>query len=81
MTGEIGSNLQTKITNYGINNALLEVNMHIEISQMLLLPFSTSSIKVEGNYPLIVKLIEGTVPDAYFSGINKNSETVFRQVS
>ena len=81
LTGEIGSNLQTKITNYGINNALLEVNMHIEISQMLLLPFSTSSIKVEGNYPLIVKLIEGTVPDAYFSGINKNSETVFRQVS
>lgn len=81
LTGEIGSNLETKITNYGINNALLEVNMHVEISQMLLLPFSTSSIKVEGNYPLIVKLIEGTVPDAYFSGIHKNSETVFRQVS
>lgn len=81
LTGEIGSNLETKITNYGINNALLEVNMHIEISQMLLLPFSTSSIKIEGNYPLIIKLIEGTVPDAYFSGIHKNSETVFQQVS
>ena len=47
LTGEIGSNLETKITNYGINNALLEVNMHVEISQMLLLPFSTSSIIVE----------------------------------
>lgn len=81
LTGEIRSNLQTKITNYGINNALLEVNMHVEITQMLLLPFSTSSIKVEGNYPLIVKLIEGIVPDTYFSGIHKNSETVFRQVS
>ena len=81
MTGEIGSNLATKITNYGINNAMLEVSMHIEINQMLILPFSSSNIKVAGDYPLIIKLIEGTVPDAYFSGMNKKSETVFRPVS
>lgn len=81
LTGEIGSNLATKITNYGINNAMLEVSMHIEINQMLILPFSSSNIKVAGDYPLIIKLIEGTVPDAYFSGMNKKSETVFRPVS
>ena len=48
---------------------------------MLLLPFSTSSVKVEADYLLGVKMMEGTVPDTYFSGIQNQSETVFHQVS
>lgn len=81
LTGEVGSRVDTKITNYGINNALLEINLHVELTEMLLLPFSTSSVKVEADYLLGVKMMEGTVPDTYFSGIQNQSETVFHQVS
>lgn len=81
LTGEISSNLKTKITNYGINNALLEINIHLEITEMLILPFSEHPLKVEANYPLTVKMIEGKVPEAFFQGMNQNSPSISLPVS
>lgn len=81
LTGDIGSNLKTKITNYGINNALLEIDIHLEITQMLILPFSSKPLKIEANYPLAVKMVEGTVPESYFNGMNNNSPSVSLPIS
>ena len=39
MVGSVLSNVKTKITNYGINNALLEVLVEIEVSEQIILPF------------------------------------------
>ena len=37
--GNVISNINTKITNYGINNAMLEIYIEVEVSEQILLPF------------------------------------------
>lgn len=63
---------KTKVTNYGINSALIEVNLQIKIKEKVILPITTKEIEVISNTPIAIKLIQGTVPNYYSNGINKN---------
>ena len=63
---------KTKITNYGINSALIEVNLEIKIKEKIILPITSKEIEVIQNTPIAIKLIQGTVPNYYSNGINKN---------
>lgn len=72
--GDMETQINTKITNYGINNALIEVTLNIAVKEEVLLPISTEEIKVTQTLPIAIKLISGTVPNYYSNGINK-SET------
>lgn len=74
--GDIVSTVNTKVTNYGINNAMIEVNIIVEVEEMVILPVTTKRIKVETSIPVAIKLIEGTVPNYYFNGIDKNSPSI-----
>lgn len=71
LIGDIISNIKTKVTNYGINNALIEVFVDIQISEQIILPFTSKKISVNTIIPLSIKLIQGTVPNYYFNGLNK----------
>lgn len=73
LTGNIESKIHTKITNYGINNAFLEVSADVTVREKLILPFFTKTIETTISVPIIMKLIEGNVPSYYFDGIDKNS--------
>lgn len=75
LVGDINSNIKTKITNYGINNALMEVSMHIKVTEKALLPFLSKKIVVENNVPISIKMIEGSVPNYYFGGTARESMT------
>ena len=74
--GDIVSTVNTKVTNYGINNALIEVSIIVEVEEMVILPITTKKIKVESSIPVAIKLIQGTVPEYYFNGIDKNSPSL-----
>lgn len=74
--GDIVSTVNTKVTNYGINNALIEVSIIVEVEEMVILPITTKKIKVETTIPVAIKLIQGTVPDYYFNGIDTNSPSL-----
>ncbi len=76
LTGDITSTINTKITNYGINNAMVEVNADVTIHERMILPFLTKDIDITVSVPLVMKLIQGTVPNYYFNGIDKNSNIV-----
>ena len=58
----------TVIKPYGINNALIEVSIKIEIEQQILLPLVSRRIKVDTNIPVALKIIPGKVPDYYYQG-------------
>lgn len=75
ITGEIITNIKTNVTNYGINNALIEVYVTVSITQKVLLPITTKEIKITSDIPLAIKMIQGTVPEYYYGGINKNSSS------
>ena len=73
LVGDITSGVNTKLTNYGINNALVEVSVNISLNEQVILPFTSSQMKVEMNVPVALKLIQGNIPSYYFNGIDKNS--------
>ncbi|MBR1376861.1 MAG: sporulation protein YunB [Bacilli bacterium] len=76
MRGSLTTNIDTKLTNYGINNALIEISINISLEEQILLPFTTKTIIVENSIPVVLKIIEGTVPKYYSNGINESSPIV-----
>ncbi len=76
LAGDINSNLKTKITDYGINNALLEITVHIEITSRIILPFLSKKIITISDIPIAIKIIEGKIPSSYLNTIQRNSSSV-----
>lgn len=68
LIGSIISNVRTNIKNYGINNALIELYVDVEVNVQVVLPFVSDSIKVTTSIPLALKLIRGNVPEYYANG-------------
>lgn len=64
--GDIITNVYTKVTNYGINNAVIEVSIKVDVTTQAILPFSSKVIKVSSDIPLTIKLMQGNVPSYYF---------------
>lgn len=74
--GDITSSISTKVTNYGINNALIEVNLNLKLIQKILLPFISKNIVIENSVPISIKMTQGNVPNYYLNGIENRSSLV-----
>lgn len=76
--GDIVSNIQTKVTNYGINNALIEINLNLKLTEKVILPISIEQVQIELSVPIALKIIQGNIPNYYLNGLvgNSNSLTV-----
>lgn len=68
LVGDIATDVKTKVTDYGINNAVVEVLVYVEVVEQVILPFISKRVKVEMNIPIALKLIEGNVPNYYGIG-------------
>lgn len=75
LIGELGANIVSNVTNYGINNALIEVQMNLKLNQKVILPIASRKATVEVNVPIALKIVQGVVPEYYFNGFSKNSST------
>lgn len=70
-SGNVGLDIKTRVKEYGINNALIEIYIYIEVTQRTILPFQSKDIKLISEIPIVMKVVKGTVPN-YISGINKS---------
>ena len=68
MVGNVVSNVETKVSNYGINSALLQVIVKVEVEEEVIIPFQTKNIKVINEVPVAIKVINGNVPEYYSNG-------------
>lgn len=73
LIGNILANLKSTITDYGINNALIETVMHLTLSIKIILPITASEITIESDVPISIKMISGEVPELYLNGYNQTS--------
>lgn len=69
LIGDIETSLESKITDYGINNALIEIIVSVIVTEQVILPIKTETVKIHNDVPVAIKVIKGEVPD-YFSGSN-----------
>lgn len=68
LIGNVLAKLTTSVDSYGINNALIKVNINIETEVKILMPFVSSNTKLNVDVPILMKIIEGNVPSYYFGG-------------
>ena len=68
LIGNIFCKLNTDLESYGINNALMKVNINIEVEVKIIMPFEYDTTKISVDVPIIMKVIEGNVPSYYFDG-------------
>lgn len=76
LIGDIVSNIDTNVTNYGINNALIEITINISVIERVILPFASKKITVSTNVPVAIKLLQGDVPHYYLNGNTSNTPTL-----
>ena len=68
LTGSVASNIKTNITNYGINNALMEVDLEVLVTIKVIIPFISKNVDIKTSIPLIIKMLNGKVPEYYLNG-------------
>lgn len=71
------TNLNTKVSSYGINNVLLEVYVNIEIVDDIVIPFKNEPIKKNYDILLSSKVIMGSIPS--FLGTTLESQSPILQ--
>lgn len=76
LIGNVISNVNAKVKNYGINSAIVEIYAHVEVTEEVVIPFSTQQIKVENDIPIAIKIIQGKVPNYYNNALEKNSSSL-----
>lgn len=76
LVGDIISEITTNVSNYGINNALIEVRINLKLTEQVILPVASNRIEIEVNVPLSLKIIQGTVPNYYLNGLSGSSSVV-----
>ncbi len=65
MLGDISSEIETNLKDYGINNAIIEVYVKVKVSIQVVLPFSSDKITSTERIPIALKLIQGEIPHYY----------------
>lgn len=76
LIGSVTSSINTKITNYGINNALIEVYVDLSIDLEVILPLMSKNIVITTSIPVAIKLIQGNIPEYYSSTLSSPSLSV-----
>ena len=69
LTGEITGQIVSNLKEYGINNALLEINLEISSKTMIIVPLLSEEETLKVSIPLVMKLIQGEIPE-FFLGTN-----------
>lgn len=63
--GSLLTNIRSQITDYGMNNALVELYATIKITEELVAPVTSSSQVIEYDVLIASKVINGRVPEFY----------------
>lgn len=74
--GQVQSNLETKVSSYGINNIVIETNVVVEVEEQITMPTTSKSNILKITAPLTIKIIKGTVPSYYVSSYEKRSNAI-----
>ena len=59
------TNVKTKVTNYGFNNALLEVYITVEMQKLMITPLKKDNSKFNYNILVSSLVVNGSVPEFY----------------
>ena len=65
LVGSVITGVNSKITDYGINNSLIEIFVHIEVNERVILPVTAKDITITSDIPISYRIIKGKIPSYY----------------
>ena len=65
LVGEIAANIKTKVKEYGLNNAMIEIYVETKTIESIQMPFLSKEITIKNNIPLTIEIIQGNIPEYY----------------
>ena len=68
LIGKINGSIDSRIKEYGINNALLEITLIVQVKTKIISPLLSEEENLNISVPLIYKIIQGRVPELIFDG-------------
>ena len=74
--GSVLTNLKTKVTSYGINNALVELFCYAQFKIQIMSPFDVDEYTFEYDAVIASMMIEGRVP-SYYGGVIEGSSNIY----
>ena len=76
LIGDVSSGFSTDVEEYGINNALITLNINIEVNAKVVLPFISDDMNISASIPIAMKVIQGKIPEYYLNGFTTKSNIV-----
>lgn len=66
--GNVASDVTKSIEEFGINNAMVEVNIDLKVNVQIIIPFASKQTTVEQSIPVAIGLVRSQVPNIYTDG-------------
>lgn len=76
LIGNVVSSVETSISNYGLNSAMIKVYANVEVTEEVIIPFQTEEVKVVNKIPVAIKIVQGKVPEYYSDGKLNSSSNI-----
>ncbi|WP_097150060.1 sporulation protein YunB [Ureibacillus acetophenoni] len=71
--GNVSSSIVSDITEFGINNAKVEVGIQIKVNVQIIVPFASKTATVEQYIPVAIGIVQSPVPHIWSGGDNQPS--------
>ena len=65
LVGSVITGINSKVKDYGINNSLIEIYVHVEVRERVILPVTAKDVTIVNDIPISYKLIKGKIPTYY----------------
>ncbi len=65
LVGSVITGINSKVKDYGINNSLIEIYVHVEVRERVILPVTAKDVTIVNDIPISYKLIKGKIPNYY----------------
>ncbi len=63
---EINGYIESNLKEYGINSALLEINLNVSVDMTVDIPIFSEEKSINMSIPLVIKIIQGKIPEAFY---------------
>lgn len=64
--GQIQSDIDVDIKEYGINNVLVTIYLIINVKEQISMPFSSDKVEIKVREPIVIDLVQGNIPHYFY---------------
>lgn len=67
LIGQVEASVENNIKEYGMNNALIELYVNVDVTTVIQMPFLSKKVKINHKVPLTIEIIQGNIPSYYLN--------------